>query len=389
MGLTSLIKSSVAALAAAFCIAALPALAQVQSDAVLAQYALAVQQQPESRALRLQYSGALFAAGRYDAAKAQALRVLHDPRSAPDEAQVLSALDLIARADSVDLAVFGSIMPSDNIRGAATARYIDTALGRMWITGGGDRQTGIGLRLGGALRYTAVPLPGERAELGFALTRVHYPNAAEQSRWEAAPSLTWRVLRHSYEYDAHVAVRRYSYDQPDANNTVYALSAGLRDIVSDRLSWSVRLGQDWVRNDSRDHLDGTMHYATLSAQFRPSDRVRLHASARGQQRSARLEHNGFAGAGLSVGADWALTRQDQLSAELSADWRTYAAPTPGLLGAVRSDQSHSAELGLTTARITLFGAAPKISCRYSQTQSTIALYTTRRTDCGLSLERSF
>lgn len=341
-------------------------------------------------AQRLAHAGAVPRQGEAEASRRQVMALLNGARGARDTALLLHALDAVDRADPWALSFSGALLPSDNINGAATARHIDTDMfGRVRIRDGGAPESGFGLRAGATLRYTHVVGPGGRLSPALSLTRVIYPRKDDLDRWIASPSLSYRVERPRDSRSVTLALRRTLYDaRPSGNETRATLSARRHVRATPRLRYDLRGAYGVIDRDSHDALDGTLAQLGAGLRYGLGGRMTVTGRVGLSRRTARCDHNGHEGIALTGGVEYRLTPRDLGALSIGAARRVYHAPIPGL-GQVRGDTDFDLTLGLTTARIDIMGAAPRVSCSLSRTVSNVALYDTRATTCAISLERRF
>lgn len=345
---------------------------------------------PTLRAPRFDLARALLDAGRLREARGQFKLLLDSSRDAQDTRLMLLGLDAVDRAaPKWSFAVSGGLLPSSNLNAAARGKTLVLPNGRvLTITDGGQPQTGVGYTLTGHAQHMSVVGLGQRLLASAAVTRTQYPTYHQSSFWALRPALAYRIERPRATYELELSARRAVYDRGDRHRTQRGLRANGRWLLTARLGAELEFAREWLRYDMRDYLDGTQTTARAGLTWQAAPNWVLTLGAQRQERQTRLIHNGYDLNRVSAGAQWRLTPQDRLDGSISFGRQMHAAPVPGI-GVTRVDHQRAVTLGWQTSRVQLWGAAPRLSCTWSETRSNIALYETQSTDCALSLSRNF
>lgn len=327
-------------------------------------------------------------AGDHALARELAVALLHSAGSAGERQLAYADLDEIDAKNPWNFKLFGAALPSTNINGAATARWLVTPMGRLRIEEGGAARSGIGYRIGAEAGYRAVVGPGLRLTPALRLTRIAYPELPRLDRWIAEPSLRLSRELPQLTLSARAYLRRTAYDDGSQSERAPGLDLALTRFQSGRLSYDFSVGREWIDRAPQDYLDGTLSHLGAGVNYALDARSDLAFGLRLEERRARGVHNGYRGARLWARGSHRLGAVDLFDLSLAVEERRHAAQVPGL-GVLRRDQVYEIGAGWTNGRIRLFGAAPRIGCSYSETRSNIALYGTRATNCALGFVAAF
>lgn len=290
----------------------------------------------------------------------------------------LQVIDQLDQADPVRTSVSAMILPSSNVAGTTHHRQFALPGGQIGqVTGAAPK---FGLRLGAraGLRMTRVVGPGQRIVADMAL------NLARPG-----PSVTGQASVRA------VRIRSRRTDWVELTAQYDSRKAGM---------WGVALGHRRALAPGRAvDLDFRIQHhvsaqkpahngqlaqaqARLSWQNRPDLGWQLGATL--QHRTAQRAHNGYRGIGADLTLIWHPSGVGALDAQIALAARQYAQVTPGL-GRLRRDADLTVAVGWRSKQVRILGTAPRLSCQWTQTRSTIALYETRAASCGLQLSLDF
>lgn len=345
-------------------------------------------QKPNNRVLRFRYAQASYQAGYHDAAKYHLRHLMRTSKSAVELRQLKDAYGTVVAESPWSFGVNVSILPSTNINKTSSNEIFDTRLGRFLIVGGGDEESGVGLRLGGRLNYETLLQSDDTLTYGLEVNRNQYPDA-RLNRFDGSVQLTWgqRSIRGYTQVSPYI--RRYVYDESsDNNSTRYGLRVSHEIYLTDLSSLTGTFAGERREYDSSEYLDGNFFSTSLSYRGQLSDRYGLTLGAAVSRSSPVQEHLRYAGASVWEEISRSFRNFGEIGLNASIGMRHYEGTFPALEEA-RSDQNTSFGISFRPQRLQVLGVAPKLSCSVSRNWSNVALYDFRSTDCSVTFERTF
>lgn len=344
--------------------------------------------QPNNRVLRFRYAQASYQAGHHEAAKYHLRHLMRTSQSADELTQLQGAYGTVVADLPWSFGVNFSILPSTNINKTASNEIFDTPLGRFLIAGGGDEESGVGLRFGGRLNYETALRSGATLTYGLEVNRNQYPDD-RLNRFDGTIRVTWGQRSLQGHTQVSPYIRRYFYDESVENNsTRYGVQISHEFYLTDQSSLTGAFTGERRDYDSLDYLDGNFFSTSLAYRGQLSERYRLTLGAAASRSSPEQEHLRYTGA--SVWGEISRSFQDfgEVGLNASIGMRHYDGVFPALDEA-RSDSEASLGISFRPQRIQVFGSTPKLSCRIQKNWSNVALYDFQSTDCSLAFERTF
>ena len=342
---------------------------------------------PDDRQARWDLARRAFAVGRTDIARAQIEHLLRSAQSDADIALLTDALAETLKSDPWDVRLSFAFLPSTNIGRTTENDRFETLLGTFIPQGGGETDSGIGLRYGANVSYARGLTNGAVVTGRASLDRDHYRND-EYGQTRLGLALNYRL----YKPGRIVSVEPYLRFRADGEGTHDRSDTGLRltleNSISDRDRITTRFRFEDRRYVEDEFRDG--HLAEIDLGY-----------TRTLSRSASLEIGGgfgqFAGTRddlsydqvkASIGYRTRLPSFGGVGAFGIVSVRDYNGDFPGTLTA-REDKTARVGVSYAPRQLRIFDARPRLSCHVEQNWSNIALYDYRTTDCAISLERSF
>lgn len=290
----------------------------------------------------------------------------------------LQVIDQLDQADPVRFSVSGMIVPSSNVDGTTHHRQITLPGGQIGHVASGPPRFGLRLGARTGLRMTRVVGPGQRVVAEMALH-------VSQPKTSVTGHASLRAIRIRSRRTDWIELSG-QYDTRKAS--IWGVALGQRRALApDRaidLDFSIRHHNTPQEPAQNGHL--AQAQARLSWQSRPDLGWQLGVALR--HRTAQRAHNGYDGAGADLTMMWHPSAAGMLDAQIAVAARQHAQITPGL-GQLRRDGDLTVAIGWRSAQVRILGAAPRVSCQWTQTRSTIALYETRAASCGLQLSLDF
>jgi len=343
---------------------------------------------PDNRALRFRYAQASYQTGRHDAAKYH-LRVLMRSSDDPAElGQLRKAYGKVLAASPWSFSLNLSLLPSTNVNKVSSNTTFDTLLGQFMIVNGGQEESGIGLRFGGRLACATMLDNGLALTFSLAANRNWYPTQRfRRYDGEASATLGWQTVAGNSEAKPYVT--RSFYDtEKTSNATRYGIRLSHEHYLSDSASLTGAFTAEYRDYDQADYLDGGFFRGELSYQGVIADTFKLNVAAKVEHSMPERDYLRYTGASLSGEVSRSIGLIGTLG--LSADFglRQYEGVFPALTEA-RRDQFGGVGVSFSSPHLKIWEMTPKLSCRYGQTWSNVALYEYQSTDCAISFERKF
>lgn len=343
-----------------------------------------------TRALRYRHAQSSFRSGRYAAARHYLQYLLRTSPSARDLQDLLDAYATVVRASPWAFDLNLSILPSTNINKTSSNEVFHTALGPLRIIGGGDEESGTGLRYGAEASYET-PLSSDTfLTYGLELNRSHYPSDRLNSI-DATARLTWSIhsLRGLTTVTPYVTRLAHDFAEGESpNSTRYGLRLGYEHHLTADRSIAGAVTSERREQDEKEYLEGSFFSISVSSRTLLSKSYRLRLQAGLSANRPLQEHLRYDGLSLSGELTRSVRTWGTLGASLGTSMRAYEGDFPAL-GKPRSDHAASVGLSFRSTAIRLLDSSPRVSCRAQQNWSNVALYEYRSTDCAITFERNF
>lgn len=371
------------------------AVAEAQGDAgarPAQQVVIALAQQlakaPDNRALRFRYAQASYQTGRYDAAKYHLKVLMRTSDDAAELVQLRKAYATVVGASPWSFSLNLSLLPSTNVSKVSSNTTFDTLLGQFVIVDGGEEESGVGVRFGGRLSYASMLHDGLALTFSLAANRNWYPTERfRRYDGEASATLGWQTVSGNTEAKPYVA--RTIYDTAKTSNaTRYGFRLSHEHYLSDSASLTGAVTAEYRDYDQANYLDGGFSQGVLTYSSEFAETYSFRVVAKLERSMPERDYLRYTGASLSgeisrsLGAIGTLG----LSADLGA--RQYDGIFPALAEA-RNDQFGGLGVSFTSPHLKVWELTPKLSCRYGQNRSNVALYEFNSTDCAISFEHNF
>ncbi|WP_407493091.1 surface lipoprotein assembly modifier [Pseudooceanicola sp. MF1-13] len=349
-------------------------------------YRAILAQRPDLDLVRIAMTGALARLNMHDTARAQAERLIAAGVDDQLGGQISGLLRSLDQKRPLSFRGYVSFLPSSNINGGTdrTTVSIGPVIGA--IPANQQRQSGIGLALGGQLAYRAEV--GTQSALITALDAKveHFPSI---KRTNLSGQLSFG-LEHRLNRGTALTRALLGGATVDGNRT-YSYS-GLSFETNTRLGdrWRLYLGPEY-RYERYDLVPGDNgHFLTLPVQLDrfggPDTFVRFIAGASfGRKAQARFS---FDEAKLGLGYYKEFSAGFTTYIEATAAVRTYKDLYPGLT-VPRKDRRFDIGLTVTKRDLVVAGFAPQVSVSYQRNQSNAAFNDTSRGLVDVRLTREF
>lgn len=293
-------------------------------------------------------------------------------------------LNLIAQNQPYGLTGFFAIIPSTNVTRGSSRSVFDTSLGTLDITS--REQSGYGLNVGFSGYFRRVLSDVRKVEATWSLNGTRYENRDLDSA-TGTVALNVEALEPWGRWSAGPYVRQ-TVRVDDGDNTAIGFSlsgryrASARDVIFASASHEVR---EYAHSSTQ---DGPFTSVSIGLERQMSPAWGLSGGI-GFERSAPEEaYLAYDGIRLFGGAGRMWTGGLQTNANIEFGVRDFKANFP-LTTTRRADEYVRFGLGVTHARFTYGGFAPRLNCTHTINGSNIALYEYDATDCQMALTRAF
>jgi len=341
---------------------------------------------PELDLVRIAMTGALARLNMHDTARAQAERLIAAGVDDQLGGQITGLLRNLDRKRPLTFRGYVSLLPSTNINGGTdrTTVSIGPVIGA--IPANQQRQSGIGLAVGGQLSYRTEVSPRNAIVAALDAKAEHFPTI---DRTNLSGQLSFG-LEHRLNRGTLLTRALAGGAMVDGNRTYsYAgLSVETSTRIGDR--WRLYFGPEY-RHERYDLVPGDNgHYLDLPVQldrFGGPDRfVRFIAGASfGRKAQARFSFNE---AKLGLGYFREFSGGFTTYLEATAAVRGYQGVYPGLT-VPRKDQRFDIGLTVTKRDFVVAGFAPQMSVSYQRNKSNAAFNDTSRALIDFRLTREF
>lgn len=350
----------------------------------------ALSRDPDNRPLRFKYAQASYQIGQYDAAKYHLRYLMRDTPSTDELKALQKAYATVSNKSPFTYGMNFSLLPSTNVNKTASSSIFDTLLGRFTIEDGGAEESGLGYRFGGRINYeTALP-SGAVLTYGFEANRNQYP-IKRLNRTDGTLKVTLSQNTVGGVSYATPYVTRFAYDRTDevsSNSKSVGLRIGHERYLTTDSSVTVSATAERRNYDDKDYLDGSFFSASLGYQTQISEAYHIRVQGGISASTPEIEHGRYAGASLSGEVTRFVPNWGHVGLNLGFTKRQYEGDFPAL-GEPRADRSRNVGMSFRSQKFKVMGSSPKLSCKFQQNWSNVALYEYQSTDCALTFERNF
>jgi tetratricopeptide (TPR) repeat protein len=364
------------------------ALRQEAPEAAIPHFTTALRLAPNSKLASLLLAESYLRAGQPLRAQAYLTYKLKSASDTASEDIYQTALDQLFHREPIAFSGSFALLPSTNIANTSSNTYFDTLIGRFMINDGGDAVSGIGAQSGGHVAYRYPLGDGRRFELGAGVHNTWYKEPSLRSR-QVSLSADFKQIGRLTDWGAGLHHRILTYpDAPASDRTITGLHANWSRAMNDRNRLSL-LGTIEQRNyRNSDALSGHYVAGGVSIAHHLASGARVSFGAEIQRSTPNLDYHRYWGGALSAEFDRSIgpTLRAGINARLAV--RQYDVDFAAVDFA-RHDTIRQIGFSISDSRIKMFGATPKLSCRYTAQSSNIALYALNSTDCQLGWSYRF
>lgn len=360
--------------------------AQGQNEAAIQLYRAVLRIRPDLLAFRQALAETLYLTGQFEAAEFQLSELESIDPNAANRRGYRNFRNRILAEKPYGFGGSVAIVPSSNInRGTANTTF-STGFGDFTIDDTGRETTGTGLSLSGsAFRRFSFP-DGSRITLSGQVSGILYEDDTYTQYTLGAVAAYERPSAYGLWALSLKRARTFFGDNPNVDET--ALGVGLTRTINPRtqVTYSANLSQlDYITDN---FLDGPRYRAGVSLRHRLSANTQIGGSLTLERGDAEAERFQFDA--VTIGGD--ITRLFANGVQLTLGLEIQAKPYRGDFSGVdfpRDDTTRTIRFEVFNSQIEWNGAAPSLSCRYSDTSSNIAFYDYDVTECTIGLTRRF